>query len=193
MPSASLPRNSFDPALFPFVPEADPARAFNARAVTEGWAVRSDTRLVFDSDMLRGLVGAWRERCRPGHLPSRADFTLLALKPYLRDIVIVEVVREGERRRFRHKLLGSNASARLGEMTGRFTDEVLPAAVDRKTVACYEAVVDSRCPLRIVTDFDLANMTHMRGEAFAAPLAEDGVTPNVVLSVFAFTPRPSAV
>ena len=193
MSSASLPRASFDPALFPFVPENDPARAFNARALKEGWAVHCDTTLAFDNDMLRGLVQIWRERCRPGHLPSRADFTLLTLKPYLRDIVIMEVVQEGERRRFRHKLLGSNAAARLGEMTGRFTDEVLPAAVNRKTVACYDAVVDSRCPMRIVTDFDLASVTHMRGEAFAAPLAEDGATPNMVLSIFAFTPRLSTV
>ena len=184
-----------DPTLFPFPFDADPALALNARAEKEGWSIACDTTLAFDKPELCAAREVWRARCRPGHLPAREDFTLQTLKPFLREILIVEVVNAPgapSGRRYLHRLVGSNTAARIGELTGKFLDEALPEPIFRKTVAFFDAVVDHRCPMRILTDFDLRAVSHMRGETFAAPLAADGVTPNMMMAVFAFMKRPSS-
>ncbi len=183
-----------DPALYPFPFEIDPAIALNARAEQEGWSIVCDTKLVFDRPELSAMRDVWRVHCRPGRLPSREDFTLQTLKPFLREIMIVEIVNAPTApsgRRYLHRLVGSNTAARIGELTGKFLDEALPEPIFRKTAAFFDAVADHRCPMRVVTDFDLRSVNHMRGETFAAPLAADGVTPNMVMTLFAFMQRPS--
>lgn len=183
--------NACDPTLFPFPFECDPAPALNARAEREGWSIACDTKLAFDQPELCAMRDVWRAHCRPGHLPAREDFTLQTLKPFLKEILIVEVVNAPTGRRYLHRLVGSNTAARIGELTGKYLDEALPEPIFRKTVFFFDAVFENRCPMRILTDFDIRSVNHLRGETFAAPLAADGVRPNMLLAVFAFMQRPS--
>lgn len=129
------------------------------------------------------MLEVWRARCRPGRLPSRADFGARELKPFLRNVVILDVVPHQMRRRYLHRLVGSAIAARMGEMTGKFLDEILPPPVLEKTAAFFDAVIEQRCPLRAVNDYDLESISHTRGEIFLAPLADDGATPNMLLTV----------
>ena len=184
--------NACDPTLFPFPFANDPAPALNAHAKQEGWSIACDTKLVFDNAQLSAMREVWRARCKPGRLPAREDFTLQTLKPFLREILITEVINGPSGRRYLHRLVGSHTAQRIGELTGKYLDEALPPPIFKKTVFMFDAVFAHRCPMRILTDFDIRSVDHMRGETFAAPLAADGATPNMLLAVFAFMKRPSA-
>ena len=131
----------------------------------------------------------WRSLCRTAHLPARADFTFARLKPFLRDVSILDIVREGQRLRYLHRFVGSAVVQRMGELTGKFLDDFLPPPIYRRTAAYFDAVVAFRCPLRVVTDFTLERIRHVRAEGLVLPLAEDGAAPDMLLSVSYFTQR----
>lgn len=174
---------AFDSSLVPFPPSTDIAGVLNARSETMGWNASCDLLFAFDRPELLEMLELWRAHCRPGHLPSRADFSVRALKPFLRQIVILDVVPHETARRYLHRLVGSAITERMGETTGKFLDDVLPLPFYEKTAAFFDAVVEHRCPLRVINDYDIESMNHTRGEIFLMPLADDGVTPNMLLTV----------
>jgi hypothetical protein len=178
-----------DPTLFPFPFAVDPALALNRLAKKEGWTVQCDTLLVFDRAELCSVREVWRSLCRPAHLPARTDFTFAHLKSFLRDTSILEVVREHQSLRYLHRLVGSAVVQRMGELTGKFLDDFLPPPIYRKTAVYFDAVVETRCPLRVVTDFTLEKIRHVRGEGLVLPLSADGAVPDMLLSVSYFTQR----
>jgi hypothetical protein len=188
--TASTDRAPDHRTLFPFPLSSDPALALNARARREGWSVHCDTQLVFDTKPLNEMVETWGRLCRPGRLPARADFTARLLKPCLRYATVLEIVNAGDRRRYRHRYVGSAVVERMGELTGVFLDEFLPSALYEKSSNYFDACVDHRCPIRVVTDFQLRTVDHTRAEGFVVPLADDGVTPNMILSIAYFSERP---
>lgn len=179
-----------DPSLFPFALSEDPALALNEQAKAEGWPIQFDTLLEFEPGPLLTMREIWRARCRPGRLPTRAEFTLQILKPIVRHVSILEIENHSGRRRYFYRLVGSAVAARVGEFTGKYADEVLPAPLYRKNAAYFDAVVEHRCPIRVITDFELESVNHTRGDGLVMPLSSDGVTPNMVLTVSEFAERP---
>ena len=174
---------AYDTSLYPFPLATDVAGTLNARSRQMHWNAECDTKLDFDRRELSEMREVWRARCRPQRLPSRAEFDLRVLKPFLREVAILEVVPNQGKRRYLHRLVGSAIAERTGETTGKYLDEIIPEPVHEKTVAFFDAVIEHRCPLRVVNDYDIETMNHTRGEIFLMPLADDGVDANMLLTV----------
>ncbi len=126
---------------------------------------------------LRGLVELWTMRCRDGRLPSRSDFSDDDLRPCFGHLLMVDVV--GNPRRFRFRLLGTSlATAASRELTGKFFEDVDIRGYEPDVLEDYEMVVRHRRPYCKIRSFDPAP------EAFAEiwktyerlllPLAADG-------------------
>ena len=57
------------------------------------------------------------------------------LKSFLRDVAIYERIGEGQGRRYRVRLMGTAFAQILGDLTGKFIDEAIPAGI-RRALAC---------------------------------------------------------
>jgi hypothetical protein len=169
-----------------------PAQWFNARARELGWKTSCDETLAFDRPELNSMHTLWSEIAQTQRLPSRALFTARLLKPFLPHLSILSVDGEaGAARRYRHRYVGTTIARVFGEMTGLCFEDILPPELRPATLACFDTLVDGRRPLRFTTRFQLSRIDYLGGEIFAAPLSDDGVTPNMLLSITYFIP-PSA-
>ncbi len=165
---------------------ADPVDVLNARARSGGWTFTCDRQLDFDSPKLRAVLALWQARASPGNLPARADFTARDLKDVLADLSFCDIIDAGDRDRYRCRYIGSHPVHYFGEMTGTFMDEVLPPPALERTTACYETIVEARYALRFVTRFSMDKINFLTAEIFGAPLACDGVVPDIIMSVTCF-------
>ncbi|CAK0767496.1 PAS domain-containing protein [Azospirillaceae bacterium] len=92
---------------------------------------------------LSGLCDLWEEKRAGRSMPDRADFDPSILKPWLGNLILIDVEPNGV---FRYRLYGSVFVSRFGvEMTNRTIDQLAPAeceAIRRD----YESVVTTRLP-----------------------------------------------
>lgn len=78
-----------------------------------------------DDPRFHVLWDYWLSKHRDGRLPGRADIDPLDLRAVMGHIYIIDVVREGGRLRFLHRLWGTKALALFGEEhTGKYVDEL---------------------------------------------------------------------
>lgn len=162
----------------------DAAGAFNALARSRQWATRMDAGLAFQAPELHDVLALWNQIAQPGRLPSRGQFTARLLKPSLRHLGIVGIeAPPGCARRFRNRYVGSAVTAIFGELTGLCPEDFLPPALLPRTIAAYEAVLAGGGPARVLTRFQHSKADYLAAEFFGGPLAEDGITPNMILTV----------
>ena len=164
----------------------DPVEELNAMAQRRKWSFTCYRDLEFEAPQLRATLALWQSRALDGRLPARADFSMQDLKHVLRDLVILDIVRDEHGARFRCRNIGSHAASYLGDMTGRFIDEALPSPANERTIACYATIAEACCPLRFVTRFSMDRINFMTAEFIGLPLASDGVVPDMVMSVTHF-------
>ncbi len=165
----------------------DPAGWLDAHAKAHNWPSRADASLSFEHPQLRKLRALWWEVAGVGRLPSRAQFTARLLKPFLADLTIVGIVGPPDTpRRYIHRFVGSHIVSVMGELTGLAFEDFLPPTLVPRTLAFMDAVADSRRPLRIFTQFSFEKADYLSAEIFAAPLSDDGIRPNALMSVAYF-------
>ncbi|MEI6985834.1 MAG: PAS domain-containing protein [Rhodospirillaceae bacterium] len=129
---------------------------------------------------LTRLYDLWQERCGDRALPDRADFPPEVLKPWLGNLILIEIGEDGH---YRYRLYGSAFVYRFGvEMTKRSIDDLPPeqsAAIREE----YDAVVKSGNPMsRLYTSgFDIFDINRRLGikrvetwERLVLPLASGG-------------------
>ena len=189
--AADIEVGSEEGSLLPFAMAKDPGVALNDIARAQGWTVEADTRLVFDHPELCALREVWRSLCRTERLPARAAFSMRLLKRFLRHVSIFEIVNEDGRRRYRRKLVATVIAERLGGKAGGYLDEFLSPVLYQKGAPYLDAVVDNRCPLRVVAEFILPAVSFLHAEAALLPLADDGKTPDMIMLVAYFGERPN--
>ena len=161
----------------------DAVDALNARARARGWTFTADRRLEFHAPKLTDVCALWHRKACAGRIPRRADFSARELKGVLADLMIMDIVWSGQVMRLFHRYTGSAIGYTLGENTGKFMDDTLPPPTYERTVACFETVARASTPLRFTTRFSLDRISFLTAEFFAAPLAEDGVTPDKLMAV----------
>ena len=134
-----------------------------------------DGRLSRLYDLWAGLRGE-----RP--LPERTTFTPEILKPWLGNLMLIDVGADGQ---YRYRLYGTNFVFRFGvEMTGRTLDDLPPeqSATIRQD---YDAVVERAWPLcrRYTSSFDIIDLNRRLDsqrletwERLVLPLANGGRT-----------------
>jgi hypothetical protein len=167
---------------------AEASEKFNAKARAEGWASFCDPCLSFHRLEFRLMVATWRDLGDEEHLPSRKDLTPRRLKSLLRNIVIYERVANGTVR-YRVRLMGTAFADVMGDMSGRFLDEAVPAEHLPRWQAALDTALEAGAPLRFVARADTAGKPFLVGEYFEAPLLDDSGQPTMILAAGNFAPR----
>lgn len=137
------------------------------------------------------LYNVWRQLCRPGRLPSRQDFDPADLPPsLLSHVLLFDVDRQGERLRFRFRVAGTAFSALVGrEATGRYLDELGPPERTQAVQSALELIVQTGRPVFLGGRLTLVNRDYFSVKRLGLPLARDGATVSMVLSIFALIRR----
>ena len=163
---------------------------YNVRARAEGWPSVCDAALDFHRVEFRVLIATWRSFATQ-RLPSRRDFTPRSLKALLRNVVIYERVTNGSVR-YRVRLMGTAFAEMMGDLSGKFLDEVIPEQHLPRWHAALDAGIEAGAPLRFISRMDTLDKPFMVGEYFEAPVLTDDGSPDMILAAGLFAPRHSA-
>lgn len=170
----------------------DPAGWFNAKALEQGWQSQLGNELVFDNAELNELYRLWCRLVPDGGLPARDQLTARLMLPYMRNLSIFAIERDtADIAHYRHRFIGTAMTEVFGNLTGKVCEDFLSPALVKRTHACFEAVLSAGRPMRIRTHYGVEQASHLGAEIFAAPLAQPGEPPNMVMTVSYFV-MPSA-
>ena len=158
------------------------AAEYNLAAREGQWHSLCDATLRFNHPDLIRLLALWRNEAGDRPVPLRSTMSPRLLKSFLRDIAIYERVGEGAGRRYRVRLMGTAFAQVLGDLTGKFLDEAVPAEFAPRWHASLDATLGTRAPLRFLGREDTRGLTFLTGEFLSAPLAADDGQVNLVLS-----------
>ncbi len=165
---------------------ADPPGRYNAHARALGWTTRCFAQLDFYTPELNALRDLWAAKSAGGHWPARADFDARALKPFLRNLAIVE--RTPAPVRYRLRYFGSDFVRLFGEQSDRFIDQYLPEANLPRWTLGYDTVLAGSVPLRFTARFQLPAIDYLKAESFSAPLSNGGAPPDMLLTAMYVSP-----
>lgn len=143
---------------------------FNAQAQAKGWYFRCDAGPNFTRTELGALCDLWHAKSGAGRPPSRADFDMRSLKPFLRNISFLERHGGEDAARYRFRLFGSSLAELFGECTGQYLDEMVSPVLLANWTAAYNMLIRYGAPLRFY-NHKLSPL--LNGEIFGAPLAPD--------------------
>ena len=155
--------------------------ALNAHAELLGWPFRCDLSLTFAKSELNALCELWRDKANGHGLPSRAALDMRALKPFVRNISILERIGPKGLWRYRFRLFGSSLAQLFGEHTGRYLDEMAVPESLENWLACFDTTIRFGGPLRFINYYQIPSQEFLKGEIFAAPLAAETENQPLVL------------
>jgi hypothetical protein len=153
----------------------------NALAGAKGWPIHCGCSESFCRSELQALCALWQSKAAGG-VPARSAFDMHALKPFIRNITILECEETNGARRYRFRLFGSTLTFLFGEHTGRPLDEMVSAELLPSWQIFYDTVLSCRHPLHIDTHFRTATEDYVKGEIFAAPMADDSGNVRMILA-----------
>ncbi len=166
------------------------AADYNDAALRESWPTLCDVTLDFGQPDLGRLLAVWRSQAGESGIPPRQAMSPRVLKPFLRDVALYERLAGNDGgRRYRVRLMGTGFAQIVGDMTGKFVDEAVPAEFLPRWHAALDATLAARVPLRFLGREDTNHMAFLTGEFFSAPLAADDGQLNLVLSAARFSGR----
>jgi hypothetical protein len=139
--------------------------------------------LNFVTPQLKQAAQVWEAKRGARTMPSRGDFGIRDLKFALPNITFMDIVRGGERLRFRVRMMGSMLDELVAPITGRFIDEVVPEHFATKWAAQWMPAIDGRRLRRAAGRVEYAERRWYVAESLYAPLAEDGETPDILMVV----------
>ncbi len=144
-------------------------------------AIREPAILAF-------VRGYWQTQRGMAVMPRRQDIAPADMKAYLPNILLADVIGDGED--FRYRLVGSQLQQYFaGNPTGMLMSGVLDVfgrdTVDR-TIAVYRRVITDRKPLRIRGAGAIYAQHAKTFDALLTPLSDDGERVNMILGTFVF-------
>ena len=121
------------------------------------------------------IQGRWKELCRDGRLPARADFPPETMTPWMGHIQIVERVSDGDSVRHRVRLVGTRIVYYEGrDNTGVFLDDVIPMDQRDELLEPYRRCAHSREPVYNTFYSYSEGAISSQLERLILPLAADG-------------------
>lgn len=142
-----------------------------------------------DAKVLRPVFDYWEQKRAGRNMPGRADIDPLELKPYLRHLVLIEVLGQGE---FRFRLVGSEITERYGRnSTGKTVAEIyagMPQLRDWLT-GMLLAVTRMARPVLAWGPLSAINQQHILSESLHLPLADDGATVSMIFGATRYSAR----
>lgn len=169
-------------------PAARASTNYNAKAQAQGWPSFCDASLAFQRLELRTMLATWHCHAAGDRVPCRKEFTPRVLKSLLRNVVIYERVVNGSIR-YRVRLMGTAFAEIMGELSGRYLDEVIPQAFLPRWYAALDAALEAGAPLRFISQADSVEKDYLVGEYFEAPILADDGSLSMVLAAGHFAPR----
>jgi hypothetical protein len=157
------------------------AAEYNRAARAGDWHSLCDITLRFLHPDLIKLHDLWKDQSGDSGIPLRRTMSPRLLKSFLRDIAIYERIGEGTARRYRVRLMGTSFAQILGDLTGKFVDEAVPAAILPRWYGALDATLGMKTPLRFLGREDTNDMSFLTGEFFSAPLMSDDGQTNLVI------------
>ncbi|HWI27359.1 MAG TPA: PAS domain-containing protein [Stellaceae bacterium] len=132
-----------------------------------------------ETPCLRQLYTYWESRCGGREFPARRDLDPLDFRTALGHVVLLDVLYEPLR--FRFRLHGSDLSLRAGyDMTGKMVDDLPNLANRASLLERCRSVVEARRPLRVVDERPLGRRL-FGFEAVWLPLSADGRTIDMLM------------
>ncbi len=140
---------------------------------------------------LETLYRHWLERCGGRAMPRRVDIDPVAIPATIwPHVMILEVVRDGAKIRFRYRRAGAVFWRADGaEPTGRFIEEVLPATAGYLdyVIAIYTEMTKTGRPMYSENYFTRDGQSvPMRTRRVSLPLSNDGVVVDTILAGHVF-------
>lgn len=162
------------------------AEEFNKAAQRTRMPGRCDETCSFESTKLSGVVDLWREKSSAGGVPVRSDFNARTLQQFLPNVMMVDVVEDGARRRHRVRLTGTAVAALLGDYTGKFLDDAVVSPYRERWAAAVEAAIAAGEPMRLFGRIDYRAQQYLEAEILVAPLdSGEGVADSVLVVLYA--------
>lgn len=159
-------------------------------ALVEDESFRFDADLKFQKQELRALLGVWREKCAGRGFVTRADFDARTVKPYLRQMSILDVVtQEDGTRRYRYRYFGSGIVEVFGEHTGHYIEQFIPTERMARWTAGHDLVVLSGRPLRFVINYTSPQISYLSSESLVLPLTDGNGTVTMLMCFLYFGPK----
>jgi hypothetical protein len=159
-------------------------------ALVEDEAFRFDTVLEFQRAELNQLRDIWRQKCAVKGNVVRADFDARTLKPYMRNMSIMDVVpQENGTRRYRYRYVGSSLVEVFGEQTGHFVDRFVPPDRLARWTAGHDLVVLSARPLRFVINYNSPQINYLASESLVLPLVDGTQLVTMLMCFLYFGPK----
>ncbi len=142
------------------------------------------------SEDLVQLFDYWLARRGSRAMPSRKDIDPLDLRRHLPRLMLMEVLHEPFRVRYR--LVGTDVVAATGEdRTGRTSDAVAFFGEHPDVLSAYESVVRDRAPKLVREPFrNPKENTTYETDTLLLPLSADGERVDMVLVYFGFLTGP---
>jgi hypothetical protein len=164
------------------------AKAFNQRAINNSWHMACDPTLAFNDSWHTDMLDIWRQKAGGRKMPSRSQMTPRDLKPYLRNIFLVQ--REEEYPpRYRWRLIGTGLTDIVGSFTGKLLDDsVSPEHLERWN-SVGDMILESEQPWRFLGRVHIKGREYLNAEHLYMPLSDDNDIPRFVMALCRFTPR----
>jgi hypothetical protein len=144
-------------------------------------AIREPAILAFIRDY-------WETRRGAAAMPRRQDVTPADMKAYLPNILLADVVQNGED--FRYRVVGSQLQRYFsGNPTSMLMSGALAVFGEEtvtRTIGVYQMVMKRRKPLRIRGVGTLYSQQAKLFDALLTPLSDDGENVNMILGTFVF-------
>lgn len=140
----------------------------------------------------RDFFAYWKRAAPQGLLPGRQHIDPMDIPALLPGIVLYDVVDEGERPRFRFRLVGTMMCAVVGtDPTGRFLDEMVMADKKDEVRDAFTAVARTRCAHYWENPLWTVDRTFIRLQRLALPLARDGIHVDMIVAYYARSAEPA--
>ena len=114
-------------------------------------------------------------------MPARTSLTARLLKRHMPFIAIYERI-EASPARYHVRLMGTRFAQTIGDFTGKFVDDVIPALHLKRVQAALDTVLAAGAPLRFVSNADIIDKQYYVAEYLVVPLTGDDGQPDMVLS-----------
>lgn len=154
-----------------------------------------DNRQWFDRDSAADwMLAYWRGKCRGPALPGRRDIDMVEIRPdALPDLFLLDVLRAGDRLRYRYRLIGTRMAELAGrDPTGEFVDGFIDPSRVAEMQAWLDRAVTDPAPWLYSAPIAFKNRDWKWSWRLAMPLAADGKTVDMLLLHYTLGAEPPA-
>jgi hypothetical protein len=172
------------------VQRAKTAEDVTIPALVEDEAFRFDTDLEFGRQELNALRDIWRGKSAEKGFATRSDFDARTIKPFMRNLSILDVVPQSDgTRRYRYRYFGSAIVEVFGEHTGHYIEQFIPPNRMARWTAGHDLVTLSGRPLRFVINYNSPQISYLSSESLVMPLSDETGTVTMLMCCLYFGPK----